>query len=125
MKIGLGQLWSLLQDNVVEVKFTRRTPKPGDAPHRRMLCTNSQILLNSNDGKLTLHFTPPKHYPQYNPQTKNLIITWDIMMQSFRTINVDECDLISVIPGNEIFWDYFRDNLSAMRQTDKINFMNQ
>jgi hypothetical protein len=125
MKVGLGQLWSLLQDNVAEVKFTRRKPKPGDSLHRRMLCTNSQALLNSNDGRLTLNFVPPKHYPQYDPKTKNLIVTWDIFMQAFRTINVDQCDLISVIPSNELFWEYFRDNLSGMNQTDKTNFMNQ
>ena len=125
MKVGLGQLWNLLQSNVAEVKFTRRKPKEGASPHRRMLCTNSRALLDSNDGKLTLNFLPPTHYPQYDPKTKNLIITWDIFMQGFRTINVDQCDLISLIPADEPFWDYFRDNLASMRQNDKINFMNQ
>ena len=89
-----------------------------------MLCTNSYSLLNSNDGRLTLNYRTPKKAPKYDPGPKNLVVTWDILMQNYRTISVESCDLITVIPDNEQFWDYFRDNLAAMNQNDKINFMN-
>lgn len=125
MRVSLGQLWNILQDNVTEVKFERRNLKPGAPPTRRMMCTNSFNLLNSNDGKLTLNFLPPTHYPKYDPKKHNLIVTWDIFMQSFRTINVDNCELLSTIPAGEPFWEYFRENLAQMTSDDKINFMNQ
>ena len=123
MKVGLGQLWPLLQTNVAEVKFARRKIKPGHPGTRRMLCTNSYNLLSSSDGRLTLNYSPPRHNPKYDPKKKNLIITWDIFMQGFRTINVDQCDLVTLIPANDTFWEYFRDNLWDMRQGDKTNFI--
>ena len=125
MRVNLGQLWNILQNNVVEVKFARRVDKPGSPATRRMLCTNSYSLLNSNDGRITLNFRPPTHYPKYNPKTKNLIVTWDIFMQNFRTINIDSCELLVTVPANDQFWEYFRENLAEMNQADKINFMDQ
>ena len=124
MNVSLGQLNALLQNNVAEVRFIRRRPKPGSTATRRMLCTNSYSLLNSNDGRLTLNYRTPKKSPKYDPAPKNLIVTWDILMQNYRTISVESCDLITVIPDDDQFWDYFRDNLAEMNQAAKINFMN-
>ena len=123
MRVSLNQLKSLLQGNVVEVKFARRIPKPGKPANRRMFCTNSYTLLNSSEGRITLNYTPPKKAPKYNPDTKNLIITWDVFMQGYRTISVESCELISLIPANELFWEYFRENLTTMSPPQKIGFM--
>ncbi len=123
MRISQNALQSVLQNNAVEIRFTRRTPKLGKPPYRRMFCTNSGSLLNSPQGLAALNYTPPTTAPKYNPSTKNLIITWDIFMQSYRTINCDSCNLISLIPDNELFWDYFTEKIAKMTPQQKSSFM--
>lgn len=88
-----------------------------------MLCTNSNNLLNSKKGRLALRYTPPKSSPDYNPDMKNLIITWDVFMQGYRTINVDKCQLISIIPADDTFWEYFTEKLTTMTSQQKAAFM--
>lgn len=123
MRVSLSALQSVLQNNVAEIRFTRRTPKPGKPPYRRMLCTNNGALLNSPQGISALKYIPPKSPPDYNPATKNLIITWDIFMQGYRTVNCDYCDLISLLPANELFWDYFTEKIVKMTPGQKTGFM--
>ncbi len=124
MKTSRSQLVTLLKDNVCEVKFVRRAFKAGSPPTRRMLCTNSFTLLNSENGRLTLNFRPTANFQDYNPATKNLIIVWDIFMQNYRQINCDNVELIQTIPANEDFWKYYVENLQDMTQEQKINFQN-
>ena len=102
--------------------YLHATGIPSSQPSQ--LCTNSFSLLNSADGRVALNFKPPTNYPKYNPQAKNLVVTWDIIMQGFRTISVETCDLISVIPANDEFWTYFNEKLAPLSQAEKINFMN-
>ena len=89
-----------------------------------MLCTNNLPLLNSAKGRTALNFKPPLKPPTYDPFKKNLIITWDIFMQSFRTINMNQCELISTIPPNDMFWDYYTTKLLDMSSDQKMAFMN-
>ena len=124
MRVSLSALQSVLQNNVAEIRFTRRTPKPGKPPHRRMLCTNSGALLNSQQGLSVLNYTPPKGVSDYNPSTKNLVVTWDIFMQGYRTVNCDQCELISIIPANEQFWEYFTEKVIKLTPGQKTAFMN-
>ena len=123
MRISLSALANLLQENVVEIKFVRRTPKLGKPPSRRMLCTNSGALLTSTKGQMALNFESTFKAPKYNPAQKNLIITWDIFMQDYRSINMISCELISVIPANDQFWNYFTEKLTNMTAAQKIAFM--
>ena len=123
MKVSLQNLRSVLAENVAEVKFQRRSPKPGFPGERRMLCTNNIPLLNSAKGKYALNYKAPKEAPKYNPTQKNLVVAWDIFMQGYRTINMDNCDLISIIPANDEFWDYFTQRLSDMSTQEKQSFM--
>jgi len=88
-----------------------------------MLCTNNIQLLNSAKGKYALNYTPPTEAPKYNPSQKNLVVAWDIFMNGYRTINMDSCELISIIPANDEFWNYFANKLSNMSASDKITFM--
>ena len=44
-------------------------------------------------------------------------------MQGYRTVNLDNCNLISVIPANDDFWDYFSDKLANMTPDEKMVFM--
>jgi hypothetical protein len=89
-----------------------------------MLCTNNVQLLNSVEGRTVLNYTPPRQAPKYNPNQENLIITWDILMQGFRTINCDTVDLISTLEADQTFWTYLSENIAPMSAQEKMNFMN-
>ena len=89
-----------------------------------MLCTNNAQLLNSVEGRTVLNYRPPRQAPKYNPNQENLIITWDILMQGFRTINCDTVDLISTLDADETFWTYLSQNIAPMSAEEKMNFMN-
>jgi len=125
MNVNLGTLKNLLLQNVCEIKFSRRRPVPGKPLTRRMLCTNSFQLLNSTNGRLALNYRPAVNRPAYNPTAYNIIITWDLFMQDYRCISMDQCELITLIPANELFWKYFREKLQYMSPQEKLSFMNQ
>ena len=123
MTVTLGNLRNVLEGNVAEIKFQRRKAKPGFPLERRMLCTHSYNLLNSAKGRTALNFKPTSNSPGYNPTGKNLILTWDIFMQDYRAINMDRCELISVIPANEEFWQYYTQKLKELSPQEKLAFM--
>ena len=124
MKVSLSTLKTLLQNNVAEIKFFRRRLKPGYPATRRMLCTNSFLLLNSTEGRLALNYRPFTKPPRFNATQKDLLIVWDIFMQDYRCINMSACNLISTIPANKEFWKYFNAKLAKLTSQQKINFMN-
>jgi hypothetical protein len=62
--------------------------------------------------------------PKFDPNAKNLVITWDIFMQDYRCINMAACDLIQVIPENKEFCKFFNEKLVGMNPMQKITFMN-
>lgn len=125
MKIALSTLKTVLRNNVCEVRFQRRRPKPGFPPYRRMLCTNSLTLLSSVEGRLALNYRRAVKRPKFNPDTKNIAITWDIFMQDYRCISVDNCNLIATLPANKKFWPYFNEKLARMSASQKTDFMNR
>lgn len=118
-------LIQLLNENVVEVIFNRR----GDGNDRRMLCTNSKILLNSIAGKIALGYRPPKGIGlAYSPASKGLVVTWDLFWQDFRQIPIETANVITAIPlkSNEDldnFWEYFDRKLQDMSAFEKVGFM--
>ena len=114
---------SLLLKNVCEVRFVRRRPVAGDGPTRRMLCTKSYELLTSVNGRVTLNYAPPKGPKKINEAAENVLVVWDILMQDYRTISMNSCDLIQQIPDKE-FWEYFNENIYPMSPEQKFNFMN-
>ena len=124
MLIQKAALDSILLDNVCELRFPRRIIKPGLAPTRRMLCTKSLSLLNSVNGRVSLNYFPPKGAPKPNLSSDNLTVAWDILMQDYRNINMNQCDLIQQIPADDDFWVYFNENIYPMSAAQKLNFMN-
>lgn len=127
MKVGASTLRVLLENNVLEIKFKRRRAKPGAPTTRRMLCTNSPVILQSEAGRSTLHYKPAHATPKYSPASKNLVIAWDIFKQDYRAISVDNCELISQMPvsgdGSE-FWEYFNNSIYPMTPNQKQSFFN-
>ena len=125
MRASLSTIKTLQKNNVLEIKFLRRRDKPGSPPTRRMLCTGSLKLLNSPEGRIGLNFRPAYNRLSYNPDIKNLIVTWDIFMQDYRAVNMNACDLLAVIPVTD-FWNFFNEKkLGVMSPRDKIAFMNR
>ena len=124
MLIQKAALDSILLDNVCELRFPRRIIKPGLASTRRMLCTKSLSLLNSVNGRVSLNYFPPKGPPRPNLSSDNLTVAWDILMQDYRNINMNQCDLIQQIPADDDFWVYFNENIYPMSAQQKLNFMN-
>ena len=120
-------LTALLNDNVVELVFTRR----GGGNSRRMLCTNSKILLHSIAGRIALGFRPPKGVGlPYSPKDKNLVVTWDLFWQDFRQIPLESANIVTAIPlQNEDdvtnFWEFFDKKLQEMSSSEKLGFMSR
>ena len=118
-------LIQLLNENVVEVVFSRRS----DGNDRRMLCTNSKILLNSIAGKIALGYKPPKGVGlNYSPSAKGLVVTWDIFWQDFRQVPIETANVITAIPLKSEedlnnFWEYFDRKLQNMSSFEKVGFM--
>lgn len=123
MKVALSTLKALLNDNVVEIKFKRRRVKQGAPATRRMLCTNSDIILNSPEGRNVLGFIPTATPKPFNPDSKNLIVSWDILKRGYRMISMDNCELISQLSQDD-FWPYYADKLSKMTAGEVEAFYN-
>jgi len=124
MIIQRAALDTILLTNVVDVRFVRRTPKPGYPATRRILCTKSYNLLNSTNGRITLNYRTPRGPHKVNEAADNLLVVWDILMQDYRNINMNQANLIAQYPADDSFWTYFNDNIYPMSAEQKLNFMN-
>ena len=124
MIVQRATLDSLLLNNVCDIRFPRRSVKSGQAPTRRMLCTKSQSLLTSVNGRISLNYFAAKGPPHAYLGPDNLVVAWDILMQDYRNVSMNQCDLISEIPANEEFWGYFNESIYPMSAQQKFNFMN-
>jgi hypothetical protein len=126
-KISRSELKNLVSSNVCEIIFLRRTPErapvPPRAQWRRMLCTNSIEILNSTNGKISLNFRFPKTPRRIDEVKHNIVVAWDIIMQDYRNISMENCYLIQTIPGNDMFWKYYNEVLYTMTPEQKMNFM--
>lgn len=125
MIIQRGALNSILLNNVCEIRFIRRRPVAGKSSTRRMWCTKSYSLLSSLNGRVSLNYRPPTHPKKINESQANVLIVWDILMQDYRTVSFDQCNLIQKIPANDDFWKVFNESIYPMTTEQKINFMNQ
>lgn len=122
MKTTLDSLRSLLRENVCEIVFVRRRFRQNRPPVRRMLCTLDMELLNSTNGRLSLNYRPSSNVLPYNANAKNLLPVWDIFMQDWRMVNMDDCNLITTIKKEE-FWNYFNNTLLPMSPQQKLQYM--
>ena len=120
---SLPALKQTLLTNVCEIRFQKRRPQlSGGQTVRNMLCTLDRTLLDSVNGRTTLNFKPPGQAPKYNPESKNLLLVWDIIMQGWRMVSMDKCSIIKTIPQDE-FWEYFNEIIYPMTIEEKNQFM--
>lgn len=82
---------SVLLNNVVELSFTKK-----DGSTRFMVCTKSYNLLSSFEGRSFLKYQEPKGPARKLPEGS--LVVWDIDSQGFRTINIQNLVVQSVIP---------------------------
>jgi hypothetical protein len=123
-KVSRLELDNLLNHNACEIVFMRRRPEraPGRPPYRRMLCSNSMELLNSENGIRSLNFRLPGP-KQIDEAKHNVVVAWDIFMQDYRNISCDVVLLVQTIPDDETFWKYYNEVLYPMSANEKMNFM--
>ena len=89
-----------------------------------MLCTNSMNFLMIPQWKVALNYNPPKNYPKFDPKKANLIITWDILMQNFRMINLEKVELIERYDASdEGFGPAFNEKFLPMTPAEKMKWM--
>lgn len=124
-RIGRIELSNLLLHNACEILFVRRRPNRAKSrpATRKMLCSNSMELLNSENGIRSLNFHFPKGPKQIDESYHNVVVTWDIFMQDYRNVSMDECFLIKSIPDDDTFWNYYNEVLLKMSPTEKLQFM--
>ena len=119
-----GSLNTALKQGVLDIRFTRRRPRPGVSATRRMLCTLSESILNSVNGRTVLNYLPPANNLPYSISNKNLSMAWDIMMQNFRMIGADSVNILNTYSDDEAFWEYFNSDILPMDTASKMQFMN-
>lgn len=122
MQTTLTNLKSLLRESVCEVVFIRRRPKAGKPAFRRMLCTLDENILNTTNGRLSLNYKPSSGLLPYNAEAKNLLPVWDVFMQGWRMISMDNCDLVKTVK-EEDFWKYYNETLLTMSVEQKLTYM--
>lgn len=117
-----SELNSLLEHNVLLIGFLRRTPPVG---HRRnMICTKSNFILNSFQGRTNLNFRSPKYGPPDFDQAKaNVVVVWDILVQDYRLVPCESVTVIDTIPETG-FWKYYNEAIYPMSAQAKVKFMN-
>ena len=124
-KIRRAELRSLLTRNACEIFFIRRRPEraPGRPYFRNMLCSNSMQLLRSENGIRNLNFRSPRGPKKVDERKHNLLVVWDIFMQDYRNVSMDDCYVIQTIPHDDTFWKYYNDVLLKMGSSEKLRYM--
>ena len=123
MQVSRLQLEDLLKTNICDIRFMRRRPTRDGRPEtRRMVCTKSFNLLQSVDGRVKLNYRPPRYMSTADPVKHNLVIVWDLIMQDYRNVSMESCEVLQEIPESD-FWPYFNEVLYPMTPADKIAHM--
>ena len=115
---------NILLSNVCDIRFERKIQTPGKPPTRRMWCTKNYDLLNSTNGRVTLNYRPPTHPKKINEAASNILVVWDILMQDYRTVSFEQCELLKEVPADEKFWVFFNEHIYPMSSDQKLQFMN-
>lgn len=136
--VSRENLKRLLLTNVVEVKYQRRHPLK-NTNTCRLFCVGAYPSFHTNKflasmgAQSALGYEYPKGAipypprPPYNPDEKNLVITWSIFDHSYKSITVNRCNVIRAFPVDtkeniKNFWDYFNKHIVNMSVQEKADF---
>jgi len=105
-KLHRGQIRFFLEYNAVELVFKRRIypPKPRKftfgkpTPIRRIICTSSWVFLKENNK--IFNFKRPRGTKRSDQwyRKKNLVIVFDLIIQNFRSISLDDYRIMNSYP---------------------------
>jgi WD40 repeat protein len=123
-RIGRLELSNLLKNNVCEIVFIRRRPEraPGRPVIRKMICSNSMEILNSENGIRSLNFHLPRGPRRLDEAFHDIVVVWDILVQDYRNVSMEDCFLTNTISPEE-FWDYYNKVLLPMSPNEKLQYM--
>lgn len=131
-KVGRIELTRLLNNTACEIIFERRRPEraPGRPSIRRMICTNSEAIFNhplngingASGNKLNFR-RPYSGRPKIDEAKYNLVVVWDIFMQDYRNVSMENCHVRQIIPDNDTFWKYYNAVLVQLSSDEKSDFM--
>jgi len=127
--VNNAALQAILGSKVVELSFVRRHPKLGWSNIRSLLGTTNYELLNGDFGSQVLLFQPPIGVGMgYNYKAKGLCVVWDILRQDYRVFGSEQVVIkqqwdLDTEEDQEIFKQYFYDNIIHMSNQAKIDFM--
>ena len=81
-------------------------------------------------GKNILNFVRPTKGPPYNAESKGLVVVWDIIMQNWRAIPADSCEVAVVFnlttkADQAKFFNFFDKVIMKMTASQKKNFMDK
>jgi len=139
--ISKDGLKKLLFTHCVEVKYQRRHPKLKNKTCR-LFCVGAYPNFHNNaflatiGAQSALNYDFPKGSPPYppkpfyNPDQKNLVVTFSIFDGNYRSISVNRCNVIRAFPVDSKdninkFWKYFNKHISPMSIQEKIDFKNK
>ena len=119
------ELQRLLKSNICDLMIVRRRPEraPGRPELRQMLCTNSMEILRSFNGETTLNYQGSLEPKKINERQHNIVVAWDIFMQSYRNISMDMCYLVQQMPADDTFWPFFNEKIYPMSPNEKLRYM--
>ena len=80
-------------------------------------------LLTSYNGKISLNYRLPRTGRRIDEVKHNIVVVWDIMMQDYRNVSMEQCHIRQIVPGDDTFWKYYSDVLLKMSPAQKMNFM--
>lgn len=133
-------LKKLLYNHCVEIKYQRRHPLV-DSATCRLFCVgcyptfqSSPFLASMGAQNAFFHYPkgrapyPPK--PPYNPDEKNLVITFSIFDLDYKSISVNRANVIRAFPVDtkeniKKFWDYFNTKIAKMSIQERTDFKNR
>jgi len=127
-------LKKLLYNHCVEIKYQRRHPLV-DSNTCRLFCVGFYPNFGNNPflnslGARSAFYNPSSGGSKslnYNPDDKNLVITYSIFDMGYRTVSINRANVIRAFPVDnkdniQNFWDYFNKNISTMSLEKRIEF---
>lgn len=119
-----AELYNLLLNNVLVLSFIKKT-EPRKGWIRNMICTKSNKILSSLQGRINLNFRNPKYGgPVFNEVEHNVVVVWDILMQDYRVVPCESVNILSIIQ-EDFFWNFYNNKLIFMSSIEKNKFMNK
>jgi hypothetical protein len=124
-RIKRTELDRLLKNGACEIIFLRRDTKRihGGQVTRKMVCSNCNEILNSENGLRSLNFHRPRGSKKINEAFHNVIVVWDILKQDYRNVSMEHCFLINEMKPEQ-FWQFYNETLFPMTPEGKLQYMN-